>query len=255
MEVSMRIKERSVRAIVLADGPELGPGSILEAGYKDRLPKCMLQVGGQTLIVRILKMLNAFGIINVTVVTGHKSALVEKEGGFRARYVKNPFYHVLGSVASLWFARHCLRDSDVLVLNAGMFFEEAVLTKLLDDSESNFVLLSDSSRQVDTSNQFLLKEGELCGYSECGKAVMPTDAYLGVAKISASFIDEFRSCLRLLVEEEKWADQRWEDTFVRECQRFRVEVRDVSGMFWSGLNCSKDYDDVVAWVDAQRDKT
>ena len=76
-------------------------GVILAAGLgtrlgrlTDKLPKPMLDVGGEPVIVRILRGLAGAGIKDVTVVTGHMSEVVESalgsgEGlGLRLRYVK-----------------------------------------------------------------------------------------------------------------------------------------------------------------------
>ena len=84
-----------------------GVGSRLAALAEDR-PKCLMRIGEQSLISRMLDQLSSRGLTDVTIVTGFRSELVEKEVGGRARIVRNPLYHLTNSIASLWLAREFL---------------------------------------------------------------------------------------------------------------------------------------------------
>ena len=88
-----------MRAIIMA----AGVGSRLSAFSRER-PKCLLEIGSRTLLSRMLDLFESRGIGDVTVVTGHRADLVEREISGRARCVHNPDYLSTNSIASLWCA-------------------------------------------------------------------------------------------------------------------------------------------------------
>src|SRR4051812_28387343 len=110
-----------MRAFIMA----AGVGSRL-AAFSQQKPKCLLQIGGQTLLSRMLDVFASRGITDVTVVTGHRADLVRHEVGNRARCIHNPSYLSTNSIGSLWCARDLL-EGDVLVTNGDLFHEEALL--------------------------------------------------------------------------------------------------------------------------------
>lgn len=230
---------------------------IMAAGVGSRLvrvsqnqPKCLLKMGGRTLISRMLDVLASRGITDVTVITGYRADLVRKEVGNRATFVHNPFYQVTNSIASLWFARERL-SGDAIFTNADLFFEPAMLDELLADRRDR-VMLADSTRIVDADYRFTLDGDRLVGYGK-DIPVEKTDAeYVGMAKVSAAFMPAFRNRLVDLVEGQQ-AGKWWEDvlySFIPD--GLPVWTRDVAGIFWGEVDYIEDYDRIVSWVNAHR---
>src|SRR3546814_12800337 len=91
---------------------------ILSAGQGSRLlpltedcPKCLLPLGGRSILEHQVEHLAAAGVTEVVVVTGFRAAAVEsrlarlRRPGVRARTVFNPFYNAAHTLASPWLAR------------------------------------------------------------------------------------------------------------------------------------------------------
>lgn len=116
---------------------------ILSAGQGSRLlphtqntPKCLLNLGGCSLLVWQLRGLAAAGVREAVVVTGFGAEQVEREiaanapAGMRVRTFFNPFYKLADNLASCWMVRHEL-SGPCLILNGDTLFEPEVARRLL----------------------------------------------------------------------------------------------------------------------------
>ena len=116
---------------------------ILAAGMGDRLqpltsemPKCLVELNGQPLLLRALSGLAEHGIREAVVVIGYKGDVVRRRVGERfagvdVRYVEAPDYATTNNIRSLWDAREYL-DEDILLLEADVAFDSAVIASLLE---------------------------------------------------------------------------------------------------------------------------
>ena len=86
--------------------------------------------GRNTLIGRSVSLLQQRGIWDITVITGYKSELIHRELGSRVNYFHNPYFEVTNSIASLWLAKF-VYDDDVILMNADLYYEVAVLIQPL----------------------------------------------------------------------------------------------------------------------------
>ena len=140
------------------DSPGKSPESIrkaviLAAGVGDRLrpftnklPKCLVPVAGVPILDNTLAHLAALGTEDIAVVVGHhKETIIERYGerhlGMSMNYVVSENYDKTNNIYSLWLARGHLTQ-DVLLLEADIFFERAVLERLLLQSGGNLAIVS-----------------------------------------------------------------------------------------------------------------
>jgi histidinol-phosphate/aromatic aminotransferase/cobyric acid decarboxylase-like protein/choline kinase len=126
---------------------------ILAAGVGDRLrpftdknPKCLVEVASTPILENTLTHLAAFGTETVVIVVGHhKQVIMEKIGsdflGMSICYVVSEEYETTNNIYSLWLARSHLTE-DVLLLEADVFFEPAVLERLLSAGSENLAVVS-----------------------------------------------------------------------------------------------------------------
>lgn len=119
----MRSARTAVKAILLA----AGVGSRLRPYTRSR-PKCLVELGGRPLLDWQLATLDACGITDVVVVTGHRADRIARSG---IRRLHNPLYRETNMVRSLWCARDEL-EGDVIVAYADIVYEPRVLRALLD---------------------------------------------------------------------------------------------------------------------------
>jgi NDP-sugar pyrophosphorylase family protein len=116
---------------------------ILAAGLGSRLqpltmsrPKPLVEVHGTPILHNALGNLAAVGIREVTIVVGYRKELIERScgqefAGIHIKYIESSVFDRTGSAYSLWLARDALLEGTNLLLEGDVFFERAVLTRLL----------------------------------------------------------------------------------------------------------------------------
>src|SRR5439155_6292686 len=125
-----------MRAIILA----AGKGSRLEPVSGETV-KCLLGLGGITLIERQLRYLRASGISEIAVVVGFEAERIRHACGPEVEYIENPIFAETNSMYSLWLARHFFGHGFV-VLNSDVFFHPQLLTDLLTARHEDAILVS-----------------------------------------------------------------------------------------------------------------
>jgi len=126
------------QAVILAAGRgrRLGP-------RVEEFPKCLLKVGGKTLLDHQLAMLAAAGIDDICVVTGYHKDVVAHACRGRAHLIDNPDWATTNSLYSFSLTRHWVERS-VVVMNCDVLAERSILTRLLQDASSSFAFDSSS---------------------------------------------------------------------------------------------------------------
>jgi choline kinase len=142
---------------------------ILAAGVGKRLlevsggrPKCLLEVGGRSLIRRLLDDLAAVGVREAVVVTGFggeqvRAAIDGPTGGVDVRCVHNPRF-TEGAILSLWAARDVL-DRPVLVMDADVLCSRDMLRRLVTSPHPNCFLLDASAENTGEEQMLLVRDG------------------------------------------------------------------------------------------------
>lgn len=148
-----------MKAIILA----AGVGKRL-AHAADARPKCLLQVGGRSLLDRTLVALDAAGVHEAVIVVGYRAERIRAEVGTRSagvdvRYVHNPRYEQ-GAILSLWSARAEL-DTDVLVMDADVLFPVRLLQRLVRSPQPNCFLLDAGSVNTGEEQMLLTRGGRV----------------------------------------------------------------------------------------------
>lgn len=132
-------------AIILA----AGMGTRLRSVFSDR-PKGFVEIGGETLIDRSLRLLAERGIERTVIVAGHLGAhyhdLAKERHGVEV--VENPDYATTGSMASLARALEGV-DEDHLLLESDLFYEERALDCLLASADPDVLLISGPTGATD----------------------------------------------------------------------------------------------------------
>ena len=127
-------------AIILA----AGVGKRFGAEMNDR-PKALLEVGGETLIARLVRQLREGGVERIVIVVGHRGELIEQElGGVPGvAFLHNPEYR-RGAILSLWTAREHL-GGPALVMDADVFLPTEMMLRLLRSAHDDCFLLDGSA--------------------------------------------------------------------------------------------------------------
>ena len=96
----------------------------------------MVKINGITLIERMLRQLDRYGMDRIIIVTGYKGDILKdyvQNLGINTPvvFVDNSDYRHTNNIYSLWLTREFLEEMDSLVLESDMIFEDRVIEKML----------------------------------------------------------------------------------------------------------------------------
>jgi choline kinase len=152
-----------MKAIILA----AGVGKRLK-GHNQGLPKCLVEIGGVSLLVRMLSSLQRLGISDRVVVVGYEKEKIEQAvkrlsdriGPVRLRV--NPDY-TKGSILSLWSVRDEFESEemkdDLLIMDADVLFPDGLLSRLVHSLHPNALLLDPRSCSTGEEMMMLMVKG------------------------------------------------------------------------------------------------
>jgi histidinol-phosphate/aromatic aminotransferase/cobyric acid decarboxylase-like protein/choline kinase len=115
--------------------------------YTDSKPKAMLEIAGQTIIGRMLKLLVAHGISEICVVSGYcrdqlENYLSSSFPEVQFTFVFNEVYQKTNNIYSMHLAfEHFSLDDDILLIESDLIFTEAVLELILQSPHENVALV------------------------------------------------------------------------------------------------------------------
>ena len=127
------------RAVILA----AGMGARLRPLTAD-VPKCLVEVDGQLILLRALRALAAQGVTEVVIVVGYQADAIRRRVGARfagldIHYVDAPRYATTNNICSLWDAREFC-DQDILLLEGDVVFDDDVVARLLLEPGSSMAV-------------------------------------------------------------------------------------------------------------------
>lgn len=215
--------------------------------YLEGKPKCMVDIGGKPLIKYTIELLKSKGIKNIGIVLGYKDKIIRdflKNEGINFYY--NPFFDVTNSIASCWFAKEFFKEEDTLIMNGDVFLDEPILDQILEE-KLNPVLFSDESRKEEADYKLKYTNNVLEKY---GKELTGTDItgeYIGIAKISASFINKFVSKLNEMINLQNHSVW-WENVLYELSAETSIYVKDVNNKFWAEVDYIEDYERIKQFI-------
>ncbi len=227
---------------------------ILSAGQGRRLlpltaerPKCLLQIGGQSLLEWQLQELRKCGIDQVAVVVGYGADKVEallcKQGHDNwVRTIFNPFYAVADNLGSCWVARHEMTEEFIL-LNGDTLFECSVPQQLLASPLNPVTLVTDSKGNYDADDmKVIVDEAKL---AKVGKTI-PIGETHGESIGMMVFREEGPSIFRQSIEQALRRPEslkKWYLSIIDElAQQGLVWTCPINGLRWGEIDSSADLD-------------
>lgn len=257
---------RVTDAIVLV----AGRGSRLRP-LTDDTPKCLLEVGGQSLLMRLIGQLRDHGIERVVLATGYMAGAIEAAVSEAAQaseadlpdvvFATNPAFDQTNNAESLRLAMAAggaegflLCDGDILVERSGW------LGELLDDERGNVLAMIAQERLGDEEMKIVLSagEGDVRHVTGLSKELDPATAHgesLGVQTIAAHSVEALADRLARMSDEER-ATAYYEDIFAELIDAgHRFYARAVPRGAWTEIDTVEDLEHARAlWRDWNRDE-
>jgi len=141
-----------------------GLGSRLLPLTADR-PKCLIEVGGRTILEHQVEALHAAGVSGVTVVGGYRFDRLEAfvadrwADGERPELVLNPFYAISSSIGSVWAARHRLA-APFCLLNGDTVYDPALVADGLARVQPGLNLFVESIAAPEPDDMLVRMDGD-----------------------------------------------------------------------------------------------
>lgn len=134
-----------MKAIILA----AGVGKRLAAVAAGR-PKCLVEIGGQSLLSRHLENLENLSVTHVVIVVGFEQQLIRQavmSSGFSGTvdFIFNEQF-TKGSITSVWEARAEV-DDDIVMMDADVLYHPEILRRLVESSCPNALLVDETVSQ------------------------------------------------------------------------------------------------------------
>jgi choline kinase len=171
-----------MRGIVLA----AGRGARLN-GTAGNLPKCLVRVGGMTLVERQINALRGAGIDDVAVVVGCEAERVRRSCGRGVAFVENTRFAQTNSLYSLWLARPLLLDGFV-VMNCDVLLHPQLLDDLLTARHEDALLVAyqeDGVALGDEEMKVATRRGRVVDISKTMAPAAADGENVGVVKFGA----------------------------------------------------------------------
>lgn len=158
---------------------------ILAAGYgsrlrpiTDNLPKCMVEVNNVKIIEKQLSNLirNGIELKDIIVVTGYKSDKLKNyinEIYKGVNIVENKVYESTNNMYSLYLTKEYVKDDNFILMNADVYYEEAIIKELLENDFENLIVCDDGI-YIEESMK-IVKNGN--AITNISKAITKENAY------------------------------------------------------------------------------
>jgi len=173
----------------------------------DHQPKCLLDVGGITIMQRQLQVLRNCGISDISVVRGYMKDMICYPN---IKYYENTDYKNNNILQSLFYAEDEM-DSDFIFSYSDIICGKSIVRKLIDNpGDISIVVDADWLSHYEGRDQHPVTEAELVAVegnkvTRIGKdVVLPDEAYgefIGLARFSQRSAEILKAVFHTVVEE------------------------------------------------------
>lgn len=146
---------------------------LLAAGVGQRLgehsenrPKCLLEFDGISLLRRHITILVHYGINDITIVTGYRADLINKElenvpSTSKIRFIENEKYTKGSLISMLKGLENSGNDGDFLLMDADVLYDHHIIERLLNTRHSNCFLLDKDFVPGDEPVKLCVRDNQL----------------------------------------------------------------------------------------------
>jgi choline kinase len=224
---------------------------ILAAGKGTRLdgaavkPKCLVEIGGSTLLHRQIDTLRSLNVNEIVIVVGFGAESIREECDAGVSFVENAKFAETSSLYSLWMAREHLTEGFV-VLNCDVLFHPQMLADLLESDHDDELLLSDTDPGLMGDEEMKVKVKDQL-VVDISKEMDPLDAdgeNVGIVKFSptgARLLVQYMEALIGSGELKHWAPR----AFLEFARNHPLHALSTRGLPWIEIDFPEDYQRAV----------
>ncbi len=221
-----------------------GVGKRLQGVTQGR-PKCLVDIGGRTLLSRHVEYLGRLGVCQVVLVVGYaqdhiRKAMAADPFAQEVRWVVNEQF-TRGSMTSLWAARSEM-DDDMVLMDADVLYAPSILARLVHSSFPTALLMDETVKQESEECMIAAKTGRVLtlsktlpsAYDEAGEGV-------GFLKVQRQDIPALLQSVRAYVEAGA-LDMEYEDALKGFFEKVPVGYEKIGGLPWIEIDFPEDID-------------
>lgn len=227
-----------MKAIIFA----AGVGRRLQAVTEGK-PKCLVEIGGRTLLSRHVECLNQLGVSHIVLVVGFAQDLIREAMAAEfptcdIRWVVNDQF-VRGSITSLWAAREEM-DDDVVLMDADVLYAPEILARLVRSLKSSALLMDETVKQESEECMIAAQDGRVLSLSK----VLPTSydeagEGVGFLKVQKQDVPPLLRSVQTCIDAGK-LDMEYEDALTAFFQDVPVGYEKIGGLPWVEIDFPED---------------
>ena len=233
-------------------------GVILAAGMAKRLrpltdekPKCLLEVGGKTLLQRTVDAMISAGVKEFVVVTGYRAEMIREFLTVNYQlsiinYIDNVDFEHNNNIFSLWLAMQKLHGQEVLLMDSDILCDPEAVRRVA--RKTNPALAMQQHELGEEEMKIVVDEAGRI--TEISKTCSPADAIgesVGIEKMTPAYTEAIYQELRKMILDEGLIDIFYERAFERLIPLGHTfEVVDTTDLFSYELDTPEDLEKASA---------
>ncbi len=229
-------------AIILA----AGRGTRLQSYWPD-LPKGFVEIAGERLVERSIRLLRENGVRRIVIVEGHKADAYHDvcAGHPDIEIVLNPEFSTTESMASLAYALDVVKE-DFLLLESDLFYEPRALEVLQKHARDDVVLTSSPTGATDEV-WVEAPEGRLRNLTKNrDEAARSASEFVGILRVSTRLAQQMRSLFDAFVRDNGHGKMAYETgALLAAAQSHPVEICLVPDLLWGEVDYDSHYERLI----------
>ena len=217
----------------------------------DEKPKCLLDVGGKTLLQRTVDAMISAGVKEFVVVTGYRAEMIREFLTVNYQlsiinYIDNVDFEHNNNIFSLWLAMQKLHGQEVLLMDSDILCDPEAVRRVA--RKTNPALAMQQHELGEEEMKIVVDEAGRI--TEISKTCSPADAIgesVGIEKMTPAYTEAIYQELRKMILDEGQIDIFYERAFERLIpQGHTFEVVDTTDLFSYELDTPEDLEKASA---------
>lgn len=216
----------------------------------DNTPKCLLDVGGKSLLQRTIDNITSNGITDFVFVTGYLNEMIEdhvrsNNPGINIEFLHNADFENNNNSYSLWMTRSAVKES-ILLLDSDILFDKGIITELLKCGKENALALNSSHEPDEEQMKVVVDSTGIV--RQIGKNIplgSSAGESIGIELFSPYFVNELYAILNRKIILEKNVNEFYETSFQEVIDKGKessqIHAVDVSDFMCMEIDTAEDY--------------